>query len=77
MVILLTIWENYLFFVLQDKIEREQFEYTIKMMNNMYQEAGKANCSTFCEGCMACMVEHMNLNFSRMKDVLILRKHYF
>ncbi len=41
---------------LQDKIEREQFEYTIKMMNSMYAEAGKANCSTFCEGCMACMV---------------------
>ena len=41
---------------LQDKIEREQFEYTVKMMNSMYAEAGKANCSTFCEGCMACMV---------------------
>ena len=35
---------------LQDKIEREQFEYTVKMMNSMYAEAEKANCSTFCEG---------------------------
>ena len=28
---------------LQDKIEREQFEYTVKMMNSMYAEAEKAN----------------------------------
>ena len=41
---------------LQDKIEREQFEYTVKMMNSMYAEAGKANCSAFCEGSIACMV---------------------
>ena len=26
---------------LQDKIEREQFEYTVKMMNSMYAEAEK------------------------------------
>ena len=24
-------------------------------MNKMYAEAEKANCSTFCEGCMACL----------------------
>ena len=28
---------------LQDKIEREQFEYTVKMMNSMDAEAEKAN----------------------------------
>ena len=44
---------------LQDKIEREQFEYTVKMMNTMYQEAGKANCATFCEGAMACMTAYL------------------
>ena len=44
---------------LQDKIEREQFEYTVKMMNSMYAEAEKANCSTFCEGCMACLTAYI------------------
>jgi len=44
---------------LQDKIEREQFEYTVKMMNSMYAEAEKANCSTFCEGCMACLTAYV------------------
>ena len=55
------VYRNELFYrfpaELQDKIEREQFEYTVQMMNSMYAEAGKANCSTFCEGCMACMVK--------------------
>lgn len=44
---------------LQDKIEREQFEYTVKMMNSMYAEAGKANCATFCEGVMACLTAYL------------------
>ncbi len=48
---------------LQDKIEREQFEYTVKMMNNMYAEAGKANCSTFCEGSIACLVSQWFIPF--------------
>ena len=43
----------------QDKIEREQFEYTVKMMNSMYAEAGKANCATFCEGVMACLTAYL------------------
>ena len=29
------------------------------MMNTMYQEAGKANCATFCEGAMACMTAYL------------------
>ena len=44
---------------LQGKIEREEFEYTIKMMNTMYAEAGKANCATFCEGIMACLTAYL------------------
>lgn len=44
---------------LQDKIDREQFEYTVKMLNSMYAEAEKANCGTFCEGIMACMTAYL------------------
>ena len=44
---------------LEGKIERQQFEFTVNMMNSMYAEAEKANCSTFCEGCMACLTAYV------------------
>ena len=44
---------------LEGRIERQQFEFTLNMMNNMYAEAEKANCSTFCEGCMACLTAYV------------------
>ena len=28
-------------------------------LNSMYAEAEKANCSTFCEGCMACLTAYV------------------
>jgi len=40
---------------LEGRISEEQFLFTVNMMNKMYAEAEKANCSTFCEGCMACL----------------------
>ena len=45
---------------LEGRIERDQFDYTVKMLNNMYAEAGKANFSTFCEGSLACLVRIEN-----------------
>ncbi|KAF4533164.1 hypothetical protein B566_EDAN001706 [Ephemera danica] len=44
---------------LEDKIERAAFEYTISQMNAMYAEAEKAGCSTYCEGCMACLTAYL------------------
>ena len=44
---------------LEGKIERQQFEFTVNMMNTMYAEAERANCSTFCEGCMACLTAYV------------------
>lgn len=44
---------------LQDKIDGNTFEFTVQMMNKMYAEAEKANCSTFCEGCMACLTAYV------------------
>ena len=32
------------------KIDRQLFEFTINTLNNLYAEAEKANCSTYCEG---------------------------
>lgn len=44
---------------LEGRIEPQQFEFTINMLNSMYAEAEKANCSTFCEGCMACLTAYV------------------
>lgn len=46
---------------LEGRIEKDQFDFTVKMMNNMYAEAGKANFSTFCEGSMACLVRRRHI----------------
>ena len=32
------------------KIDRQLFEYTVNTLNNLYAEAEKASCSTYCEG---------------------------
>ena len=32
------------------KIDRQLFDYTVNTLNNLYAEAEKANCSTYCEG---------------------------
>ena len=32
------------------KIDRQLFDYTINTLNNLYAEAEKASCSTYCEG---------------------------
>lgn len=44
---------------LEGKIERQLFEYTVNTLNNLYAEAEKANCSTYCEGCMACLTAYI------------------
>ncbi len=44
---------------LEGRIERQQFDFTVNMMNTMYAEAERANCSTFCEGCMACLTAYV------------------
>jgi len=44
---------------LEGKIDRQLFDYTINTLNNLYAEAEKANCSTYCEGCMACLTAYI------------------
>ncbi|XP_071441811.1 golgin subfamily A member 7 [Hetaerina americana] len=44
---------------LEDKIEPQLFEQTINTMNSIYAEAEKAGCSTYCEGCMACLTAYL------------------
>lgn len=44
---------------LEGKLDRQAFEYTIKTLNSLYDEAEKASCSTYCEGCMACLTAYI------------------
>ncbi|KAE8751850.1 hypothetical protein FOCC_FOCC001327 [Frankliniella occidentalis] len=44
---------------LEDKIERQAFEYTVNQMNAYFQEAEEASCSTYCEGCLACLTAYL------------------
>jgi len=44
---------------LEGKIDRQMFDYTVKTLNSLYAEAETANCSTYCEGCMACLTAYV------------------
>ncbi|KAJ9592965.1 hypothetical protein L9F63_015335 [Diploptera punctata] len=44
---------------LEERIERQAFEYTVNQLNAIYAEAEKAGCSTYCEGCMACLTAYL------------------
>nr|CAG4645940.1 EOG090X0IRX [Lynceus sp. MCZ IZ 141354] len=44
---------------LEEKIEKEKFEYTINMINEVYNEAEKMTCSAYCEGCFACLTGYL------------------
>ena len=44
---------------LEGKIERQQYDYTINTLNSLYAEAEKGSCSTYCEGCMACLTAYI------------------
>ncbi|XP_049777506.1 golgin subfamily A member 7 isoform X1 [Schistocerca cancellata] len=44
---------------LEDRIDRQAFEYTVNQLNAIYAEAEKAGCSTYCKGCMACLTAYL------------------
>jgi len=44
---------------LEGKIEREKFEYTLNTLNEVYAEAEKMSCSSYCEGCFACLTAYL------------------
>ncbi|XP_018332524.1 golgin subfamily A member 7 [Agrilus planipennis] len=44
---------------LEGRIERPLFEHTIDRLNEYFQEAEKATCSTYCEGCLACLTAYL------------------
>lgn len=44
---------------LEGKIDRSLFDYTLNTLNSLYAEAEKGSCSTYCEGCMACLTAYI------------------
>ncbi|KAL1137930.1 hypothetical protein AAG570_009625 [Ranatra chinensis] len=44
---------------LEGKLDRASFEYTISQLNAYFAEAEKGSCSTYCEGCMACLTAYL------------------
>ena len=47
---------------LEGKIDRQLFDYTNITLNSWYAEVEKGSCSTYCEGCMACLTAKMGLS---------------
>lgn len=44
---------------LEGHIERQTFEFTITRLNEYFAEAEKGSCSTYCEGCLACITAYL------------------
>lgn len=43
---------------LEDRIDRQTFEHTIDRLNEHFDMAESADCSTYCEGCLACLTAY-------------------
>lgn len=41
------------------QIDRVTFEMTINKLNEYFEEAEKGSCSTYCEGCFACLTAYL------------------
>lgn len=40
------------------QIDRQLFEYTMDRLNEHFEMAETADCSTYCEGCLACLTAY-------------------
>ncbi|XP_071567976.1 golgin subfamily A member 7 isoform X2 [Temnothorax nylanderi] len=44
---------------LENRLDRQLFEYTINQLNNYFVEAERASCSTYCESCLYCLTGYL------------------
>ncbi|RZC42346.1 golgin subfamily A member 7, partial [Asbolus verrucosus] len=44
---------------LEGKLDRDVFASTINRLNGYFAEAENATCSTYCEGCLACLTAYL------------------
>lgn len=64
------------------QIEAQAFENTINRLNAYFAEAEKASCSTYCEGCLACMTAYLiyickETHYEKVTKSNLLYKHLF
>ncbi|KAL0277371.1 UNVERIFIED_CONTAM: hypothetical protein PYX00_004687 [Menopon gallinae] len=59
---------------LADKIDPLTFERTITQLNLYFEEAERATCSTYCEGCFACLTAYLIYLCSQTHYEKCLRK---
>ncbi|OBS66749.1 hypothetical protein A6R68_04712, partial [Neotoma lepida] len=43
---------------LENRIDRQQFEETVRTLNNLYAEAEKLGGQSYLEGCLACLTAY-------------------
>uniref|UniRef100_A0A668SQC7 Golgin subfamily A member 7 n=1 Tax=Oreochromis aureus TaxID=47969 RepID=A0A668SQC7_OREAU len=43
---------------LENRIDKQQFEETVRALNNMYAEAEKLGSQSYIEGCLACLTAY-------------------
>lgn len=60
-----------LFYVFQ--INKQQFEETVRTLNNLYAEAEKLGSQSYIEGCLACLTAYiiflcMETHYEKVRD---------
>ncbi|XP_039300283.1 golgin subfamily A member 7B isoform X2 [Nilaparvata lugens] len=59
---------------LEGKLDKGAFMYTVTQLNANFAEAEKGSCSTYCEGCLACITAYLMYICSETHYEKCLRK---
>ncbi|RZF46469.1 hypothetical protein LSTR_LSTR014235 [Laodelphax striatellus] len=59
---------------LEGKLDKGAFLYTVNQLNANFAEAEKGSCSTYCEGCLACITAYLMYICSETHYEKCLRK---
>nr|XP_036864396.1 golgin subfamily A member 7 isoform X1 [Manis javanica]XP_036864398.1 golgin subfamily A member 7 isoform X1 [Manis javanica] len=62
---------------LENRIDRQQFEETVRTLNNLYAEAEKLGGQSYLEGCLACLTAYtiflcMETHYEKLSWLLLL-----
>ncbi|MGH0179849.1 UNVERIFIED_CONTAM: hypothetical protein FKN15_002623, partial [Acipenser sinensis] len=69
---------------LENRIDRQQFEETVRTLNNLYAEAEKIGGKSYLEGCLACLTAYtiflcMETHYEKVRappcELAFLKKH--
>ncbi len=56
------------------QIDKQQFEETVRTLNNLYAEAEKLGSQSYIEGCLACLTAYtvflcMETHYEKVRDI--------